>query len=69
LVRPSQQNLALNKRPRPQRIEPARLEDVPEAISNVVAELAAASAKRGHALSKVELSERSGLLLSGDYKF
>lgn len=33
-----------------QRIEPARLEEVPEAISNIVAELAAASAKLGHAL-------------------
>jgi Fic family protein len=33
-----------------QRIEPARLEDVPEDISNVVAELSAASAKLGHAL-------------------
>src|SRR6266446_1935450 len=32
------------------RIEPARLEEVPEAISNVVAELSAASAKLGHAL-------------------
>jgi len=34
-----------------QRIEPTRLEDVPEAISNVVAELSAASAKLGHALN------------------
>jgi len=33
-----------------QRIEPARLEDVPEAILNVVAELSAASAKLGQAL-------------------
>ena len=34
-----------------QRIEPARLEDIPEAISDVVAELAAASAKLESALS------------------
>jgi len=34
-----------------QRIEPARVEDVPEAISDIVAELAAASAKLGHALN------------------
>jgi Fic family protein len=33
-----------------QRIEPARLEEAPEAIANVVAELSAASAKLGHAL-------------------
>ena len=33
-----------------QRIEPTRLEEAPEAIANVVAELAAASAKLGHAL-------------------
>jgi Fic family protein len=33
----------------PQRIEPARLEDLPEAISDTVAELAAASAKLGSA--------------------
>jgi Fic family protein len=33
-----------------QRIEPARLEEMPEAISDVVAELAAASANLGHAL-------------------
>jgi Fic family protein len=35
----------------PQRIEPARLEQAPDDISNVVAELAAASAKLGHALN------------------
>ena len=35
----------------PQRIEPARLEDVPEAISDVIAELAAASAKLGSGLN------------------
>src|SRR5579862_2925987 len=34
-----------------QRIEPARLEEVSEAISDVVAELAAASAKLGHSLA------------------
>jgi Fic family protein len=35
----------------PQRIEPTRLEDIPEGISDVVAELAAASAKLGSALN------------------
>lgn len=35
----------------PQRIEPARIEDVPEAISDAVAELSAASAKLGTGLS------------------
>jgi Fic family protein len=34
-----------------QRIEPARLEQAPDDISNVLAELAAASAKLGHALN------------------
>jgi Fic family protein len=34
-----------------QRIEPARLEDSPEAISDLVAEIAAASTKLGHALN------------------
>ncbi len=34
----------------PQRIEPARLEEVPEAVSDIVAELAAASARLGHSL-------------------
>lgn len=33
-----------------ERIEPARLEEVPEAVSDVVAELAAASARLGHTL-------------------
>jgi hypothetical protein len=33
-----------------ERIEPARLEDAPEAISDVVAELSAAAAKLLHAL-------------------
>jgi Fic family protein len=35
----------------PQRIEPARLEDVPEAVSDAVAEIAAASAKLENALN------------------
>src|SRR2546421_5599390 len=34
-----------------ERIEPARLEDLSEAISDVVAELSAAAAKLGHALN------------------
>jgi hypothetical protein len=34
-----------------ERIEPARLEDAPEAISDVVAELSAAAAKLEHALN------------------
>jgi hypothetical protein len=34
----------------PQRIEPARLEETPEAIADVIAELAAATAKLGAAL-------------------
>jgi len=34
----------------PARIEPARLEDVPEAVADLVAELSAASAKLSHAL-------------------
>jgi Fic family protein len=34
-----------------QRIEPARLEEVPEAVSDAVAELSAVSAKLGHALN------------------
>lgn len=34
----------------PQRIEPARLEEIPEAISDIVAELAATSARLGSAL-------------------
>jgi len=44
------------------RIEPARLEDVPESISNVVAELAAASAKLGHALSPRTAANLAGLV-------
>ena len=34
----------------PQCIEPARLDEIPEAVSDIVAELAAASATLGHAL-------------------
>jgi len=34
-----------------QRIEPARLDEIPEALSDAIAELAAASAKLGHALN------------------
>jgi hypothetical protein len=34
-----------------QRIEPARLEETPEAIADAVAELAAATAKLGHSLN------------------
>jgi Fic family protein len=34
----------------PQRIEPARLEETPEAIADVIADLSAASAKLGHGL-------------------
>jgi Fic family protein len=45
-----------------QRIEPARLEEVPEAISDVVAELAAASAKLGHALHPRAAANLAGLV-------
>jgi Fic family protein len=45
-----------------QRIEPVRLEDVPEAISNVVAELSAASAKLGHALNPRTAANFAGLV-------
>jgi Fic family protein len=44
------------------RIEPARLEEVPEAISNVVAELSAASAKLGHALHPRTAANLAGLV-------
>ena len=44
-----------------QRIEPARLEDVPEALSDVVAELAAASARLGHSLHPRTASNLAGL--------
>jgi Fic family protein len=46
-----------------QRIEPARLEgEVPEAISDIVAELAAASAKLGHALNPRTAASLAGLV-------
>jgi Fic family protein len=45
------------------RIEPARLEDgVPEAVSDIVAELAAASAKLGHALNPRTAASLAGLV-------
>src|SRR5580658_3474195 len=44
------------------RIEPARLEDVPEALSDAVAELAAASAKLGHALHPRTASNLAALV-------
>jgi Fic family protein len=43
-----------------QRIEPARLEEVPEAISDAVAELSAASAKLGHSLHPRTATSLSG---------
>jgi Fic family protein len=46
-----------------QRIEPARLEgEVPEAIADVVAELAAAAAKLGHALNPRTAANLAGLV-------
>jgi Fic family protein len=46
-----------------QRIEPARLEDgLPEAVSDIVAELAAASAKLGHALNPRTAASLAGLV-------
>jgi hypothetical protein len=46
-----------------QRIEPARLEDgVPEAVSDIVAELAADSAKLGHALNPRTAASLAGLV-------
>ena len=45
-----------------QRIEPTRLEEVPEAISDVVAELSAASAKLGHALNPRTAVNLAGLV-------
>ena len=45
-----------------QRIEPARLEEVPQAISDVVAELAAASAKLGHSLNPRTAANLAGLV-------
>lgn len=46
----------------PQRIEPARLEDTPEAISDVMAELSAASAKLESALNPRTASSLAGLV-------
>jgi Fic family protein len=46
----------------PQRIEPARLEEAPEAISDVVAELSAASAKLEHALHPKTAANLAGLV-------
>jgi Fic family protein len=45
-----------------ERIEPARLEDLPEAISDVVAELSAAAAKLGHALNPQTAANLAGLV-------
>jgi Fic family protein len=45
-----------------QRIEPARLEDVPEALSDIVAELAAASAGLGHSLHPRTAGNLAGLV-------
>src|SRR6266852_1354648 len=46
----------------PFRIEPARLEDPPEAISDVIAELSAASATLGVALNPRTAANLAGLL-------
>jgi Fic family protein len=45
-----------------QRIEPARLEEMPEAISDIVAELAAAAAKLGNALHPRTAANLAGLV-------
>jgi len=45
-----------------ERIEPARLEDLSEAISDVVAELSAATAKLGHALNPQTAANLAGLV-------
>jgi Fic family protein len=45
-----------------QRIEPARLEEAPEAVSDAVAELAAASATLGHALNPRTAANLTGLV-------
>ena len=45
-----------------ERIEPARLGEVPEAISDVVAELSAAAAKLGHALNPQTAANLAGLV-------
>ena len=46
----------------PQRIEPARLEEPSEAITDLVAELAAASATLGHALNPRTAANLAGLV-------
>jgi Fic family protein len=46
----------------PQRIEPTRLEEVPEAISDVVAELSAATATLGAALNPRTAADLAGLV-------
>ena len=46
----------------PQRIEPARLEEPSEAITDLVAELAAASATLGHALNPRAAANLAGLV-------
>jgi Fic family protein len=45
-----------------QRIEPARLEDIPESISNITADLAAASATLGHSLQPRTAANLAGLV-------
>lgn len=45
-----------------ERIEPAPLEDLSEAISDVVAELSAAAAKLGHALNPQTAANLAGLV-------
>src|SRR6266536_6163895 len=45
-----------------ERIEPTRLEDLSEAISDVVAELSAAAAKLGHALNPQTAANLAGLV-------
>src|SRR6267154_562807 len=46
----------------PARLKPARLKDVPEALSNAVAELAAASATLGHSLHSRTASNLAALV-------
>jgi hypothetical protein len=46
----------------PQRIEPARLEQPSEAITDLVAELATASATLGHALNPRTAAKLAGLV-------
>ena len=47
----------------PQRIEPTRLEDIPETLSDTIAELAAASAKLGHGLNRHTAANLADLVL------